>query len=365
MVVMSRSCSRPLGTVRAPTSLLSIAERVDGCLAEVLAAERARWVAVEPDLDGPFEQIDRLVRAGGKRLRPAFCHWGAVAAGAEPGDDRIVQAGAALELVHAFALFHDDVMDGSATRRGVATTHVVYGTAHERAGWAGESRRFGESVAILVGDLAMVLADGLLAGAGRAVWDVWNELRVELTAGQYLDILGAVRRERRIDRAEQVARYKSAKYTVERPLHLGAALAGGDAGRVLWPALSAFGVPLGDAFQLRDDVLGVFGDSAVTGKPVGDDLREGKPTPLLARAVAAADRRQAEILRRVGARDVDDDDVVGIQQVIIDTGALDAVEARIELLAEEAFDALDRAPISRDACDELAALATFVVGRTG
>jgi geranylgeranyl diphosphate synthase type I len=365
MVVMSRSCSRSRGVVPAPASLVTIAERVDHCLAEVLAAQRARWVAVEPDLDGPFEQIDRLVRAGGKRLSPAFCHWGAVAAGADPSDDRIVRAGAALELVHAFALFHDDVMDGSATRRGMATTHVVYGTAHQRAGWAGESRRFGESVAILVGDLAVVLADGLLAGAGRAVWDVWNELRVELTAGQYLDILGAVRRERRIDRAERVARYKSAKYTVERPLHLGAALASGDVGHALWPALSAFGVPLGDAFQLRDDVLGAFGDSALTGKPVGDDLREGKPTPLLARAVAAADGGQGEVLARVGAGDLDDDDVVAIQQVIIDTGALDAVEARIDELADEALDALDRAPISREACHELAALATFVVARTG
>ena len=242
-----------------------------------------------------------MVRSGGKRLRPAFCHWGFVGAGGDPGDDRVTDAGAAFELMHAFALFHDDVMDDSASRRGAPTTHAVYAAEHGREDWAGESRRFGEGVAILVGDLAFVLSDQLLLGAPVEVWALWNELRIELNVGQYLDILGSVQGERRLAKAERIARYKSGKYTIERPLHLGAVLARPARGTALLPGLSAYGLPLGDAFQMRDDVIGAFGDSAVTGKPVGDDLREGKPTPLLARAVALADagqRRRARPGRR-------------------------------------------------------------------
>ena len=230
--------------------------------------------------DGPMEQIGRLVLGGGKRLRPSFCHWGFVGAGGQAGDQRIIDAGAALELMHAFALFHDDVMDDAGSRRGTPTTHTVFADAHAAAGWAGESRRFGEGVAILVGDLAFVMADQLLIDAPRDAWVIWNELRTELNIGQLLDIVGSVQGDRRLDKAERICRYKSGKYTVERPLHLGAVLAAPDRAAELLPALSAYGLPLGDAFQMRDDVMGAFGDEAVTGKPVGGDLREGKPTPL-------------------------------------------------------------------------------------
>ena len=231
--------------------------------------------------------------AGGKRLRPAFCHWGAVAAGGDGDAPLVVDAGAALELMHAFALFHDDVMDDAASRRGAPTTHVVFAGRHEAGSWAGEARRFGEGVAILVGDLAFVFADQLMTLAPPAAWTVWNELRIELNVGQLLDIVGSVRRDRTLAKAERICRYKSGKYTIERPLHLGAALADPERGAELFAVLSAYGLPLGDAFQLRDDVMGAFGDPLRTGKPVGGDLVEGKPTPLLARAVAAATRRAA------------------------------------------------------------------------
>ena len=203
-----------------------------------------------------------MVEAGGKRLRPAFCHWGFVGAGGDPDDQRVVDAGAAFELMHAFALFHDDVMDDASSRRGEPTTHAVYADTHRLAGWSGESRRFGEGAAILVGDLAFVLADELLVGASDPVWRMWNELRTELNIGQFLDIVGSVRGERRIDKAERIARYKSGKYTIERPLHLGALLAAPDRADELLPQLSRYGLPLGDAFQMRDDVMGVFGDTA-------------------------------------------------------------------------------------------------------
>jgi geranylgeranyl diphosphate synthase, type I len=347
-----------------PLSLAPIAARVDDCLAELLATERARWSAVDADLDGPFEEIGRMVRSGGKRLRPAFCHWGFVGAGGDPADGRVVRAGAAFELMHAFALFHDDVMDGSASRRGAPTTHVVFGRTHDRAVWKGESRRFGEGVAVLVGDLAFVLADQLLTGFPAAVWELWNELRIELNVGQFLDILGAVQGDRRLEKAERIARFKSGKYTVERPLHIGAVLADPARGRELLPGLSAYGIPLGDAFQMRDDVIGAFGDSGLTGKPVGDDLREGKPTSLLARAAAMAEPAELDVLARVGAPGLDDDEVAKIQQVIIDTGALAALEVQIAALATAAVTALDGLPIADEARCELTALAAFVVARS-
>jgi geranylgeranyl diphosphate synthase type I len=353
----------------APASLATIACRVEARLDRLIQVERERWAAFEPALAGPFDEIRRLVLSGGKRLRPAFCYWGFVGAGGDGDDQRVIDAGAAFELMHAFALFHDDVMDDAGTRRGVPTTHTVYSAEHGRAAWAGESRRFGEGVAILVGDLAFVYSDELMAAAidagratdPRAAWTLWNELRIELNIGQYLDILGSVRRERRLAASERIARYKSGKYTIERPLQVGALLWRID--RDLLDGLSRYGVPLGDAFQMRDDVMGAFGDSAVTGKPVGDDLREGKPTPLIARAVAAASAAQRAVLDRVGSPDLDDDGIAAIQAVILETGALDALEARIAELAGNAIAALDNVDVIREARDELTALARFVSGR--
>jgi len=347
----------------APPSLGRIAERVDARLTDLLAAERDRWQKFDPLLARPLSEIERLVLAGGKRLRPAFCHWGFVGAGGEPGDPRVVDAGAAFELLHAFALFHDDVMDGSATRRGSPTTHTRFAGEHEAGGWAGESRRFGEGVAILVGDLAFVYADQLLEGAGAAAWSMWNELRIELNVGQYLDMIGSVRHERDRAAAERICRYKSGKYTIERPLHLGAILASPNDPERLLPALSRYGLPLGDAFQMRDDVLGAFGAAEVTGKPVGDDLREGKPTPLMAIATARATPSQAAVLARVGRESLGDDDVAEVQAVIRETGALGELEETISRLTDEALAALADAPIADVAKVELHALAGYVSWR--
>lgn len=329
----------------------------------MLTPELERWTALDPDLHDPMAEIGRLVLSGGKRLRPAFCHWGFVGAGGDPDADIVVDAGAAFELMHAFALFHDDVMDDAASRRGAPTTHTVFSARHSESGWAGESRRFGEGVAILIGDLAFVYADQLLAEANPVAWRIWNELRIELNVGQVLDILGSVSGVRDVAQAERICRYKSGKYTIERPLHLGAALADPDRFEVLQPGLSAYGLPLGDAFQMRDDVMGAFGDAAATGKPVGGDLREGKPTPLLARALAAASESQRAVLAQVGRPDLDDDEIAAIQQAIVDTGALADLEATIVRLTDEAVGALREVDIAPAARDELVALAAFVSQR--
>jgi len=349
---------------RPPASLAELATRVDRRLDEFLATERERWASFDPELAQPIDEIRRLVLSGGKRLRPAFCHWGFVGAGGGTNDQIDIDAGAAFELMHAFALFHDDVMDDADSRRNQPTTHVVAAKEHADQGWAGESRRFGEGVAILVGDLAFVYADQLLSHASPVAASIWNELRIELNIGQYLDILGGVSRTRDVVRAERICRYKSGKYTIERPLHLGAALAAPDRTSELLPALSAYGLPLGDAFQMRDDVMGAFGDEVLTGKPVGGDLIEGKPTPLLARATRRATPDQLEVLDLVGDPTMSADTVEQIQQVIVDTGALGELEAHITELTESAVASLDAAPITDTAKTELALLAEYVSQRT-
>ena len=351
-----------------PSWLRDIASRVDARLGEFLNSETTRWKSLDADLALPLDEISRLVGAGGKRLRPAFCFLGFIGAGGDENSAKLVDAQAALELLHASALLHDDVIDGSQTRRGEPTSHARYTKTHKDNSWASDARRFGEGAAVLIGDLAFVYADQLIDVANNDVAKIWNEMRVELNIGQYLDLLGSAQRERRLVKAERVSRYKSGKYTIERPLHLGATLAAPALISKLLPALSKYGLPLGDAFQMRDDVLGAFdfadSDKSLTGKPVGDDLREGKPTPLLAMAFERADSAQRKVLDLVGSVDISDQDVSNIQEVIKQTGALVALEAKISALTAEAIAGVKQAPITQSARDSLIELAEFISQRT-
>ncbi len=351
-----------------PSWLQDIASRVDARLGEFLDSETIRWKSLDADLALPLEEINRLVSAGGKRLRPAFCYLGFIGAGGDENSAKLVDAQAALELLHVSALLHDDVIDGSQTRRGEPTSHARYTKTHKDNSWASEARRFGEGAAVLIGDLAFVYADQLMDIANNDVAKIWNEMRVELNIGQYLDLLGSAQRERNLTKAERVCRYKSAKYTVERPLQLGAVLAAPERSEELMLALSKYGLPLGDAFQMRDDVLGAFdfadSDKSLTGKPVGDDLREGKPTPLLAMAFERADSVQRKVLDLVGSVDISEQDVSNIQEVIKQTGALVALEAKISALTAEAIAGIKQAPITQSARDSLIELAEFISQRT-
>lgn len=345
----------------APAALRDIADRVDARLRAFLAAERTRWVEFDADLTVVFDELERMVVGGGKRLRPVFTYWGFVGAGGRPDEPRVIDAGAAFELLHAFALFHDDIMDGSVTRRGAVATHEAMQAEHRARGWSGDARRFGDGSAILIGDLSFVYADMLLAGLGPRGWQMWNELRVELNVGQYLDMLGSAQNERRPDKAARICRYKSAKYTIERPLHLGALLA--DENTALLDAYSRYGLPLGEAFQLRDDVLGVFGDSSITGKPVGDDLREAKPTPLMALALQKASSAQRSVLEMVGRQPLNETEIGRVQQAIVDSGALAEMESTITRLTNEAIVAIGATPIAADVQTRLVELAHFVSDR--
>ena len=345
--------------VAPPAELKAIAARVQARLGEILTAERRQWAALDPSLDEPLGDLADMVLGGGKRIRPAYCHWGWLLGGGNPDGDGALDGGCALEILHAFALAHDDVMDASPTRRGVPTVWRKFVQRHRDRGWRGEDRRFGEAAAVLVGDMAMVLADRTLGRVSPETRAVWDGLRTELNMGQYLDVVGSARGSATADQARRIIEHKTARYTVVRPLQLGAALAGR---ADLAEPLARHGRPVGMAFQLRDDVLGAFGDPAHTGKPVGDDLREGKPTLLMALARAAATPSQLHVLDSAGS-EMGDETVAAVQQVIVDTGALAGLEREIADLLDDALDALEALPDVPAAQDALAATARFVALR--
>src|SRR3954468_7616623 len=348
---------------------VDLRDRVDKALQEFFRNAMPPVVAVAEELTPLVAAIEAFLLDGGKRLRPAFCYWGHRAAGAADSEE-IIRAAASLELLQACALMHDDVIDRSDTRRGAPSVHRRFAALHRAEDWRGDPEGFGEAAAILLGDLALIWADTMLADSGfpaealKRARPVWDAMRVEVMCGQYLDVVEQARGGGSVERALRVARLKSAKYTIERPLHLGAALAAG--GPELASALSDYGLPLGEAFQLRDDVLGVFGDPGVTGKPAGDDLREGKRTALVALASAAAsDAQQQQLRTRLGDPDLDEDGVTVLREVIAATGALREVEALVAARLEEALGALAAAPVTPVARDALTDLATAVSHRTG
>jgi geranylgeranyl diphosphate synthase, type I len=353
--------------VTSPLERAGLRPRVDKALAAFLATQRTRLLAIDEVLADLADALDDFVLRGGKRLRPAFAYWGYRGAGGTDCE-QVVAALAALELVQASALIHDDLMDRSDTRRGEPAIHRRFAARHAAAGWGGAGDSFGDSAAVLLGDMAMVWSDELLHTSGVEPADlararpVFDEMRTEVTAGQYLDVLTVVTRDMSTERAGKVARYKSAKYTVERPLLMGAALAGAPA--ALAGAYSGYGLPLGEAFQLRDDVLGVFGDPAQTGKPAGDDLREGKRTYLVASAHAAlGPAEQAELEARLGDPTLDDAGVERLRALIRASGALARTEERITVLTSTALAALAAAEMEAEAREVLLELADAATRR--
>ena len=364
------SASPPPAPPLAAAELDHLRTAVSAALDEFLARQRATLAAMDATLAPVVDEVAALA-AGGKRLRPAFAYWGwrgARGAGAED-ETAVLRAVAALEFVHASALVHDDVMDGAHTRRGRPATHVGFATRHAALDLGGDGDLFGTGAAILVGDLALVWSDELLRTSGLSTAAltrarcVWDTMRTEVTAGQYLDLLRAAGGLPGPDGALKVARYKSAGYTVQRPLQLGAAIAG--AGPEVVEACTAIGLPLGEAFQLRDDVLGVFGDPAVTGKSADDDLREGKQTLLVALAEQEADEAGRRLLREcLGNADCGPEQFDALRRLFRTTGALARVEGRIAERTAVARAAIATAPLAADARAALDALAVAATTRT-
>jgi geranylgeranyl diphosphate synthase type I len=277
----------------------------------------------------------------------------------------------ALELLHACALVHDDVIDDSDTRRGRPTTHVRFAALHRDRRWRGSPERFGASAAILLGDLALAWADDIVLGLDlapdtrRRIHRVWADIRTEVLGGQYLDIVAEASAAESIASAMNVDTFKTACYTVARPLQLGAAAAADRPD--VQAVFGDFGTDIGVAFQLRDDVLGVFGDPGVTGKPSGDDLRSGKRTVLLAEAVELADKSDplaANLLRTsIGAR-LTEEQVRELRDAIESVGALAAAEQRIAALTNRALATLAAAPINASAKAGLSELARMATNRS-
>ncbi|MCV7381090.1 geranylgeranyl pyrophosphate synthase [Mycobacterium alsense] len=343
-------------------------------LRRYLHGRRAQSAHIGADYDALIAALEDFVLDGGKRLRPAFAYWGwRSVADAEP-DPEVLLLFSALELLQACALVHDDVIDESATRRGRPTTHVRFAALHRERRWRGSSERFGASAAILLGDLALAWADDIVFQAfGRSmplaaqqrVHRVWADIRTEVLGGQYLDIVAEASGAESIAAALTVNTFKTACYTVARPLQLGVAAAADRPD--VQAAFAEFGTDLGVAFQLRDDVLGVFGDPAVTGKPSGDDLRSGKRTVLLAEALQLADESDplgANLLRSSIGADLSEAQVGELRGVIESVGALAAAEQRIAALTERALAALAAAPINRAAKTGLTELAGMATNRS-
>ena len=351
------------------------AGHVTRVLAEYFDSRQAQVAEIGPDFAAAVEVLREFVLGGGKRIRPTFAWWGWRGAGGDPdgpAGQAALRALSALELLQASALIHDDLMDSSEVRRGAPTVHVRFAREHREQSWHGAPEQFGLAAAVLLGDIALAWTDDMFASAGLP-YDAlvrarapWQAMRIEVLAGQYIDVRTQASGDSSAEAALRIDRFKTAAYTVERPLHLGAALGG--ASQELVEAYRDFGAEVGIAFQLRDDLLGVFGDPEVTGKPAGDDLREGKRTLLVALGMEYAETAgrygDAAMLRAcLGRESLDVDDVGKIREMLVEVGAVDAVERRITELTGSALATLRSAPIPGFVAERLAELTVAATTR--
>lgn len=376
----SRPAPAPGPRYEAPAltdTLAAVSRRIEVALAEigtllqtVAGAQDATHTTLDVDLLG---ELTTRARNHGKRFRPTMAHWAYVGAGggsatstrglgvADPRNADLVTIGAALELLHLFALIQDDVMDRSDTRRGQPTLHVVCRDRHLERDGLGDATLFGDSVAVLAGDLALAEAGGLAAQCPGAVRALWRLMIVELVEGQLLDLTHAASRSRDVKTSRVIARLKSGRYTVTRPLQLGAAAAG--ASEELLHGLGTWGDLVGEVFAVRDDVLGAFGDPALTGKPAGDDLVRGKPTVLLSWAEDMVTGSARELLTRCDRGELEHAEVPGLQAALVAAGVLDRAESAIAATMTRASELLAGLGLRERARHELSEMAHTVAWR--
>ena len=349
-------------------------------IGDTIAAHRRALEPLGPDAAPLLDEAARFL-SGGKRFRAQFAVLGFravreldVSGDLAPDAAAVLDAACALELFHAAALIHDDVIDRSDTRRGRPSAHRTFAAMHRDRAWRGSADHFGLAGAILLGDLLQSWADELMHGACAAVGGAaggrarehFNRMRSDVAVGQYLDVLeeqqpAFAEHDLQLERSTRVLVYKSAKYSVEAPLLVGAALAGADEAQE--GALARFGLPVGVAFQLRDDLLGVFGDEELTGKPAGDDLAEGKRTVLVTLTREQLPPTQRRIFDDLLGTELDRDQVGMLQRTIRESGAVERVEEMIGRNVARAADALHAAPVRPDAAGRLAELAARAARR--
>ncbi|QKJ25395.1 polyprenyl synthetase family protein [Aquiluna borgnonia] len=345
--------------------------------------KRKELLEISEDL-GPIMDFTQDLLEGGKRFRALFAFWAWAGQRAEPvepedlkAEDPIIAVASALEMFHAAALVHDDLLDQSDTRRGKPAIHKRFEVLHKNHGYAGTHERFGVAGSVLVGDMMLswsseLFGEALLHSIGEDAEarcrSEFSKMRFEVMAGQYLDVLeenAAPMREKSeaVARANRVMLYKTAKYSLEAPLLIGAALAGAGADKL--KGLSDFGIPLGMAFQLRDDILGVFGDPAVTGKPAGDDLREGKRTVLTGLTLEALPTSVANIFEELlTSGEIDESQLAFMRESIEESGALAKTEKLIQEYSDRAIAALAELEISDQGREMLARLTEAVIKRS-
>lgn len=356
-----------------PSEDIETVAEVEALIGGTIASLRRTWTELASSVvprdgvlhtDSVLDLLEAMVASGGKRFRPRMAHWGWVAAGGRQtgrGREDLIRIGAALELLHVFALIHDDVMDGSETRRGRASVHASAREQHRTLGASGDPQRYGENIAILAGDLAHSEAGLLVAGLPQPLRELWRTLCIELMMGQGRDLVGAANGRRDLAHAREVARAKSGAYTVWRPLQLGAVAAG--ATQETLAALECYGAAVGEAFALRDDILGVIGDPMATGKPVGDDIVAGKPTVLMALAAERFSPRWRQALKRAASGQASRRLVAEVQEELVSSGVIADVEAMIRDAVAAAYVAVQGAAVDPVAATGLKALARRVAWR--
>lgn len=353
------------------TSLETVRSSIDLCLQARLDDIRSGFALSATQ--GIVDEVARATLRKGGRIRPLLCCCGYAACQGEGGplDDRILRAASSLELLHTFAILHDDVMDGSPTRRGEPSTFFRVAAEHREAGMRGDSDRYGLSVAVLAGDLALVISDLVLAESGfdaavlAEAAAPLGRMRLDAIAGQYLDLSFTGRAVTDPNLTARIARLKTGSYSVEGPLLVGATLAGGSDDSK--QALAAFARPLGEAFQLTDDLLGMFGDPAATGKSAENDMRQGKPTSLMAQALslAAPDSRES-ILSIWGDPESSDEDLELLRKAVHESGAVRSMVRSINQLVEEAKAALKEPAahgLDPEPCAQIVKMAGSIVAR--
>ncbi len=355
---------------RCVSELEQFQERFGLWLGSYLDARQRQSESLAPDLSLLLGHLRDFSIRPGKRLRPFLVVWGARSIDPGTAPEDILPIAAAAEMLHVFALAHDDVMDCSDVRRGLPTVHKLYESVHNQRGMRGSAEHFGFSGAILLGDLAFAISDSLIDSSGltadrlSAVRRVWNVMREEVMQGQFLDVLASCSPEPASeDQIWSILSLKSGKYTLERPLHLGAAAAG--ASEAQMDLFTRFGIPLGRAFQIRDDILGLFGSANVTGKPADSDVREGKSTLLISYAYGAAGPEdRAALLGAWGNEGASEAQIEAVRRIVRETGAERYARSRAEDAAAEASAAVRQSALPDEARSVLLGLAAYVLSRS-
>lgn len=336
---------------------------MEAFFARVIAENRK----IDENIADAISYARKITMSGGKRARAAFMYFGYIAAGGKE-KEKIIKASVSIELIHSFLLMHDDIIDRDSLRHGIKTTHIYYGEIAKKYFKHKDADHFGNSMAIIVGDMMYAFGNQVLFESGFEPALIVNALHrlqgvvSRTVVGESQDILIENKGEATEQEILQMYENKTARYTIEGPLHLGAILARAD--EKMMQSLSDYSIPAGIAFQIQDDILGVFGTVGKTGKPVGSDVRQGKQTILVAKALEKASRAQKEILKKcLGNSDLTEKDLDEFKKVIIETKSLEYAQKLAQDLIAEAKGKIEKVEMNEEAREFLIGIADYMLNR--